>query len=165
MKKIIFLLFTAIFLATGCAALKMTPEEEAAREQYIRNAAETMQFRIDVTRMLPMSGHSRQVSGFDLTVNGDEINSYLPYFGVAYYAPYGGGNGLSFKEKISESAVYANEKGDGYVVNILVQRTDDVLFYTIDIYTNGRAYISVRSRNRQDIRYYGDVDLKYIPEN
>ena len=97
------LLFTCSALVTlsGCA----TAEERAARaaEQAlkVKTALTQRRYKIDVNRMYPMNGNSRNVSyGYSVEVRNDTLISYLPYFGRAYNVPYGGGKGLNFSERI-----------------------------------------------------------------
>ena len=86
------LLFTCSALVTlsGCA----TAEERAARaaEQAlkVKTALTQRRYKIDVNRMYPMNGNSRNVSyGYSVEVRNDTLISYLPYFGRAYNVPYG----------------------------------------------------------------------------
>ena len=77
---------------SGCA----TAEERAARaaEQAlkVKTALTQRRYKIDVNRMYPMNGNSRNVSyGYSVEVRNDTLISYLPYFGRAYNVPYGGG--------------------------------------------------------------------------
>ena len=43
-----------------------------------------------------MKGGSKHLtSDYSLEIRNDSVYSYLPYFGVAYNVPYGGGKGLN----------------------------------------------------------------------
>ena len=90
---------SAMVTLSGCA----TAEERAARaaEQAlkVKTALTQRRYKIDVNRMYPMNGNSRNVSyGYSVEVRNDTLISYLPYFGRAYNVPYGGGKGLNFSE-------------------------------------------------------------------
>lgn len=52
--------------------------------------------------MQPMKGRSRALtSDYSIEIRNDSVFSYLPYFGVAYNVPYGGGKGLIFNAPIT----------------------------------------------------------------
>ena len=47
-----------------------------------------------------MKGRSRALtSDYSIEIRNDSVFSYLPYFGVAYNVPYGGGKGLIFNAR------------------------------------------------------------------
>jgi hypothetical protein len=109
--------------------------------------------------MIPSAGPTRAVSNYSIKVSGDTLVSYLPFIGRAYNVPYGGGKGLDFTAKINEYHDIANA-GGGHDIVINVANEEDVYFYTINVTTNGSAFISVSSRNRERISYTGEM---YLP--
>ena len=106
--------------------------------------------------MHPLRGATRQVNGFSLKIDGDKIFSNLPYFGVAYNVPYGGGKGLNFTAEISDY-IDTVPKADCRQIILSTYNGEDTFVYTITVYTNGRANIDVRSRNRDPMSYYGNM--------
>ena len=65
----------------------------------VREIVDSGRIKIDVDRAVPMAGRSVNLtSPYSLEIHGDSILSYLPYFGRAYSAPYGGGEGLTLKK-------------------------------------------------------------------
>ena len=104
MKQI--LLIAVIAMATlmsscGTASNLSRAEQEAQRVQQVVSAVENRSYTIAVDWMKPLGGMPRHVtSSYELKVNGDQVDSYLPYVGEAYRVPYGGGKGLNFKGKI-----------------------------------------------------------------
>lgn len=78
-------------------------EKQQKKEKAVSLAIEARKYKIDVNRATPMKGGSKYLtSPYSIEVRNDSLYSYLPYFGVAYNIPYGGGKGLNFKESISE---------------------------------------------------------------
>ena len=59
-----------------------------------------------------MRGGSRNLTtNYTLEIRNDSVFSYLPYFGVAYNAPYGGGKSLNFNASITGYTTRALKKG------------------------------------------------------
>lgn len=158
MRKFIFILATAImaFAAASCAALRMTPEEKAKIEAKIQDDLDDREFIIDVNQMNPLRGPSRNVNNFSLEVKEDRLISRLPYFGQAWNVPYGGGKGMNFESKISDY-IETMPKPDRRQITIATNNGEDNLVFVIVVFTNGKASIDVRSRNRESISYSGDM--------
>ena len=153
------LIMTSLFLSIllpGCSSMKgLTAEEKNEKEVALREAIENREFRIDVNRMIPMSGRSSSLtSNYSLDVNGDNVKSYLPYAGRAYSVPYGGGNGLIFESVIGEY-VSSTENGGKTVIEFRTKTDEDLFVYRIEIFPNGSASINVRPNNRQSISFSG----------
>lgn len=156
---IITLLFACSVLVTlsGCA----TAEERAARaaEQAlkVKTALTQRHYKIDVNRMYPMNGNSRNVSyGYSVEVRNDTLISYLPYFGRAYNVPYGGGKGLNFSERIG--SYHETQQSNGArLIDIELKNDEDIYQYTIKVFDNGNASIDVQSRQRDPISYSGEM--------
>ena len=165
-KLFICLAATAV-LAAGCAALSRTPEEQAAEEarvaRLVTERLDARKYQISVHFMNPNRGVSRPVdSTYGVTVNGSHLISYLPYFGVAYNLPYGGGKGLNFESEIDEYV--ENQRRDRRVIEFTPHTDEDVFLYRIEVYTNGNADIRVRSRNREQIEFHGELDPDFDPD-
>ena len=97
-------------------------------------------------------------SPYSLEIHGDSILSYLPYFGRAYSAPYGGGEGLTFKEVATEKEQTSEKKGSSEI-KFRVKTKEDVYMFRVEVYPNGSVTINVTPVNKQAITFYGDVAL------
>lgn len=161
LKKFLVVLLAAVALAS-CAALRKTPEEKAAEREavamQVADSIENRSFRIDVDKMYPMKGPSRNVTNFSLSIRGDKIYSHLPYFGVAYSIPYGGGKGLVFDADIKEYIV-SHPRVDRTDITLTTDNGEDYFVYAISVFSNGKTDINVSSRNRETINYSGQMDL------
>ena len=82
--------------------------------------------------------------------------SYLPYFGTAYDAPYGGGNGLDFKEPIKEYKAEQVKKNKTRIT-IKTDHESDHLTYTLEVFDNGNVSLNVISSRRQSINFNGTL--------
>jgi hypothetical protein len=100
---------------------------------------------------------SRQVTGFELRISKDTINSYLPYFGRAYSTDYGtrnsGAEFTSFDFSYTEST---NKKGQRSIV-IEPRDNKDVREVRVTLYGDGHAYVQLNFNQRQSIGYRGQI--------
>jgi len=123
-------------------------------------------FTINVSHMYPLRGMSKHLSGtYCVEVDGEDIDSYLPYIGgVSGAIPYGGGKGLNFEGKIIGYESFYNESEQRYEINMVVDSGEDTLYYSISVYSNASAYVMVRSRIRDQISYSGEMDTRVKEE-
>jgi hypothetical protein len=158
-SKKISLLIALLLMISSCSALKVSSEEKAAQEAALRSAIEKQEYKIEVNRMHPMKGGSRQLTSlYSLEIKGDTVVSYLPYFGEAYSIPYGGGKGLNFTAKITAYNFVFDNKGKA-VIDLETKNEEDRYSYHIDIFPNGSTNINVRSDNRQSIAFTGTAGV------
>lgn len=161
--SLVALAFAAL-LTAGCAALRQTPEEQERIAQLVDQRLNDRQYRIDVDYMTPRRGSGKAVTySYSLTVDGTTVDSHLPYAGVAYSVPYGGGKVLTFKDDIDEYVDGGWQK-DRRIISFVTDNDEDVIVYTLTVYTNGRAYLDVRCRNREDISFRGNLDPDSYPK-
>ena len=153
-------------IITGCSTSKgLTKEEKIAIETALREAIENRTFVVEVNQALPMGGNMRILtSPYSLTVNGDEVKSHLPFFGRAYNAPYGGGEGLIFESTITDYQLSFDKKGKA-LIEFKTKSKEDQLAYRVNIFTNGSASIDVTSVNRQSISFAGKASPPKTVEN
>jgi hypothetical protein len=97
-------------------------------------------------------------STFELKINGNEVDSYLPYVGEAYRLPYGGGKGLNFKA-VMQNYRMAQVTSNRYLIEFDVNNDEDIFHYRIDMFTNGKAVIDVIARDRDAISFDGELQL------
>ena len=148
-------LFVSLILA-GCSASKgLTREERIAQETALREAIEKRAFVVAVDKAFPVGEGMRVLtSPYSLTVNGNEVKSYLPFFGRAYSVPYGGGAGLIFDSTITDYQLLFDKKGKA-TIEFKTKSKDDQFVYNVSIFVNGSASVNVMSVNRQSISFTG----------
>ena len=89
-------------LAMQSATAQSRSEKKAQTERNVREAINADHYKINVDYMQPMKGRSRALtSDYSIEIRNDSVFSCLPYFGVAYNVPYGGGKGLIFNAPIT----------------------------------------------------------------
>ena len=169
MKRIsIFILISTLILAAGCGPLGLTSQEKAEQAArtaaFVKNSLDSRKYCISVNRMFPRRGTSKSLSTpYSVKVEGNKLHSYLPYAGVAYSVPYGGGKALNFDSDIVE---YREDfsRSDRRTIVLSTDNGEDFLIYTITVFDNGKADIDIRSRNREGIGFSGEIDETYVPD-
>lgn len=93
MKTSKLILWGLICMIAAMPAFAQSRSEKKARiERAVKEAVDAKTYEINVDRMHPIKGGSRTLTtNYSLKVRNDSVYSYLPYFGVAYSVPYGGG--------------------------------------------------------------------------
>lgn len=133
-------------------------EKKEQKQKEVKEMIDSGNFTINVDRALPQGGGSRNLtSAYSLQLKGDSAYSYLPYFGRAYTAPYGGGEGLRFEEPVTDYAVKYNKKGTANI-EFEVKTVEDTYKYQIDVFNNGSASIHVQPINKQSISFHGNLN-------
>ena len=172
MKKL--LLIAAVLLVAGCSSLRQSPEQKRAEQKraeqeriaaLVAERLDARRFRIQIDYMLPLRGRGRAITdSYSLTVDGNKVNSYLPYFGTAYSVPYGGGEGLVFEDDIDS---YAEDRSrpDRRIIQFSTNNGEDLLVYTLTVFDTGTADIHVNCRNRDDISYRGTLNPDAYPKD
>lgn len=138
----------------------LSAQEKDETAEPVKALIERGEYTVDVVRALPMSGRAVNLtSPYSLTVKGDSVYSHLPYFGRAYSAPYGGGDGLSFQKPIVNKQVSFDEKGKA-TIRFESRSDDDRYAFQIQIFSNGSATLFVQPTNKQSITYHGDLRIE-----
>ena len=161
MKKVLclsLLLASAAILWNSCATSEEKAAQMAQLSANVTNALNNRDYKIAVDRMYPMRMPARHLSTlYSLEVKGDTIVSYLPYFGRAYSVPYGGGKALNFTGIMSYYDFRQGRK-DQTLIEIGVENDEDTYVYSLSIFDNGNTSIDVRSRNREQIAFSGEME-------
>lgn len=162
MKNVrLFWLLGIVLLFAGqslCAQSKKEKQEQKAKE--VKELIDSKRFTIDVNRAIPMRGRTVNLtSPYSLEMRGDSVISYLPYFGRAYSAPYGGGDGLRFEKSITDYQASFNKKGTAQI-QFRTRSDDDTYTFRMQVFSNGSATINVTPVNKQSITFHGELAPK-----
>lgn len=156
-----FILVCLIAIGTTIPVTAQNKSEKKAHiERTVKNAIDSKDYRISVNQMHPMRGNSRTLtSDYFLKIRNDSVFSYLPYFGVAYSVPYGGGKGLIFNVPVND---YKTErlKKDKVRITFKASNEEDRYQYTLTIFSNGSSTINIQPTNKQSISFTGDMDIE-----
>ncbi len=125
--------------------------------QQVQDALDARHYTIAVDWMKPLGGVPRQVnSDYELKVNGEELDCYLPYIGRAYRLPYGGGKGLNFKAQIQNYSIQQLTSNRSQI-EFTVRNDEDVYRFRIDVFDNGKSIIDIMAQDRDAISFDGEM--------
>lgn len=154
-------MLSCVLLCGACSSSSsVARKEQAARtQQGVKQAVNSNSYKIEVNQMIPTGAPSRMLTTlYSLEIKNDSVFSYLPYFGRAYSAPYGGGNSMSFNAPVEDYKVKYGRK-DKIEIEFDATNMNDRLTYRITIFPNASASINVNSNNRQPVSYQGNLVL------
>ncbi len=161
MKSIRLFLLLGIGILLGSQSLSVFAQSDKDKKaEQVKQAIESKRFTIEVDRALPMSTKSISLTPtYTFELKGDSAQSYLPYFGRAYSAPYGGGEGgVKFDTGTTNYTQEFDKKGNA-TVRFRVKTDEDNYEFYLNIFTNGSTTINVTPVNKQSISYYGQLVL------
>jgi len=161
MNKIALLLstvlMTVLLMACGTSNGLTKAEREAAVTRQVQEGLDTRHYTIAVDWMKPLGGMARHVtSNYELRVNGDEVDSYLPYVGEAYRLPYGGGKGLNFKGKIENYSINYLTSNRSHI-EFTANSGEDTYHFRIDVFNNGKSIIDIIAQEHDAISFDGEM--------
>jgi hypothetical protein len=161
MKKLVFILTAFFLLSTVTEGQNNRKEIRKARNQAkteeVKKLIDNRHFEFNAQSASPMGGgviHLTSVNTLDIL--NDSVSAFLPYFGIAYTADYGGGEGgIKFGGK-TESSDWKTSR-NGYDILMKIKTPRD--FYTLHLIvsTNGYANLQVSCINRQPISFNGYI--------
>lgn len=154
----LFVLMMMVLLSSCGSTSSLTKaEREAAMAQQVQEALDARHYTIAVDWMKPLGGVPRQVnSDYELKVNGEELDCYLPYIGRAYRLPYGGGKGLNFKAQIQNYSIQQLTSNRSQI-EFTVRNDEDVYRFRIDVFDNGKSIIDIMAQDRDAISFDGEM--------
>ena len=153
----LFLLMMVLLSSCGSTNSLTKAEREAAMAQQVQDALDARHYTIAVDWMKPLGGVPRQVnSDYELKVNGEELDCYLPYIGRAYRLPYGGGKGLNFKAPIQDYSIQQLTSNRSQI-EFTVRNDEDVYRFRIDVFDNGKSIIDIMAQDRDAISFDGEM--------
>lgn len=154
----LFVLMMMMLLSSCGSTNSLTKaEREAAMAQQVQDALDARHYTIAVDWMKPLGGVPRQVnSDYELKVNGEELDCYLPYIGRAYRLPYGGGKGLNFKAQIQNYSIQQLTSNRSQI-EFTVRNDEDVYRFRIDVFDNGKSIIDIMAQDRDAISFDGEM--------
>jgi hypothetical protein len=153
MKKLSYKLLLAGLLFIAASSDSIAQNKDAATNKRIiteRNFVFVAQ-QASSSRgaSIPLSG------GYDLTISGDSMVAYLPFYGRAYTAPIGGEGGIQFTSTAFKYAV--TEKKNRWEIKITPSDASSVQQMYLDVTANGYANLRVTNANRSPMTFSGYI--------
>lgn len=170
MKKYISLIFVFGFLfffqscsSQGSLDSKTVDALVSSQELtfYAERANPTNYDVINVMNSMPNSTSTRmlQLNGnYTITITKDNLEVVLPYFGRVFNPSYGNPdkNSYRFTSKDFTISKSQNKKGK-WTLRIKPNDVKNVDEINLEVFKNGKAFVSMRSSDRQPITYDGYV--------
>lgn len=131
------------------------------KKDSIKALIDNQDYVFEARTVMPMGGRTRQLTSiYTLTVTKDSVESYLPYFGRAYFAPIDPSKGgIEFTSKKFDYSAKDQKKG-GWLIIIKPDDARDVQQMTLTVSPSGYALLQVTSTNRQAISFNGIIRKK-----
>lgn len=153
-SNVINLALVVLLFISSCTSTKTT----VSKTQTVNSKVQSKDFTISVKSANPMGGRLINLSyGYDLRIKNDSAFAYLPYYGVAYSAPYGNEGGIKFAEPIREFSNTKNEKLNSWNIRFKVRDKSEGYDFFVIIFENGSSSITVNMMNKQPINFHGEV--------
>lgn len=150
------LLFSFAALCMAITSFAQTAGK--SKESRIKDMLVSKNFVFVAQTALPLRGTSVQLtSAYDLRVNGEKVETRLPYFGRAYTAPLNPRDaGINITSTDFKYAIKERKRG-GWDINIQPNDNRDVRQMLITVSEKGFARLQVTSMNRDIISYNGYI--------
>lgn len=136
---------------------------------YAQRANPTNYDVINVMNSMPNSTSSRILNlnsgDYTIEVNKNTVDVVLPYFGRLFSPSYGNtdNNGYRFTSKDFAIDKSQNKKGT-WTLKIQPKDVNTVQEINIEIFKNGKAFVSIKSNDRQPITYDGYVSKSEVKQ-
>ena len=164
MKRLSFIVVVSALLlaAAGCSATRSVSLSEVDRitAMQIDDMLARRLYKIDFTRAFPVSAPSFSLSyPYYVSVIGDRVEVFLPYFGRAYSIPYGGGEGLDFEAPLSDYSETTKKNGRREIT-FTARTAEERYDFTLTVFPLGESNLAITPTNRQTISFSGSFDLE-----
>ena len=133
-------------------------EKKIKHNSGVEHLIESKRFLFEARTVSPIGGPTRQLTSYyDLTIKGDSVVSFLPYFGRAYVAPMSvNDGGIRFTSTDFNYQINPRKKG-GWNIKITPKDVNSVQQMNLTVSPNGQASLNVTSSNRQPISFMGVI--------
>ena len=150
-------IITVAALVVGTAAVRAADSAAVAR------AVEERRITIRVSDAYPQGGAPIALHyNYGISLRGDSIVSYLPYYGRAYDMPYPGDEGTDFDAAVTNYRAVWNARRKRWQIEWRVRRGVRRISYYMTLHINGSATLSVRPDGRSSITFDGELSEEAI---
>ena len=169
MKKLfLFAAFAAITLAAASCANTGGSSYDPVRAAAMKANMEAREFTVRFDRAIPNSAAINRMPqlnrlfsltrDYRITVSGDRIDSFLPFFGEAFTTVIGRQDGLIFEGPIINYRVSKGRRG-ATNVRFTTRTFEDTYDYQLTVWPNGRAFLTVSPNRKTSISFEGELVL------
>lgn len=154
-------LMAVLFISVLFLSCTSSKKAEKLHPQDVNNMINSRRFTFIAERVNPMRGASRNLTSvYEVKINKDTIDCYLPYFGRAYQAPMDPSEGGLMFKSLDFSYNITQGSKDEWQIYIDPKDNSQVQQMIFQMFGNGNATLNVQSTHRDPITFYG-----YIKKN
>ena len=163
MYKLLAFILIAVCSAS-CVSMQKAEERAHARrvlQLRVVNAVSKRPIKVDVNYMMPRRVPAQHLTtNYSITIFNDSVDSYLPYFGVAYQSNLADHmqSPLTFTSKVSNLTIVKSKK-NAFRITFSAKKGNELFDYDLLIYDNGKARIQVQGSARESIDFSGNLVL------
>lgn len=142
----------------GTAKEPLSSETWAQMENVITSG----NFRFDAVWAEPIGGRVSRIdlTGYNayMTLQGEDVQMELPYFGQRQVAQVAGSNqGMQFQGKARDMSTSRNERNNSFDLDFKARNQSENLQCTLQLYSGMQAALTINSNQRSSIRYVGEL--------
>ena len=160
MKSSFLPLIVLVLVLSGCSASSSTAKNEKKAAQYEEMVAliDGGNYEYTARSANPAGGKSVQItSSYSMEAKDGVYKAYLPYFGRAYNASYGGNGGVEFEGEPSDLSIAKDADKQSITIKFKIKNKDELYECILLVHAGGNGTLTVSSSKRQNISYYGAV--------
>lgn len=160
---LIILLFNLISVAQAQEKSKKEIKQENQQLAFDQNKKliDNLNFTFIPSQANPEGGRSINLatSNYFLKITDSIVESYLPFYGRAYNAGYGGSDDSGIKCNIVyyDYSASINEKKQSYTIKFSAKGNSDTFTFTLTVSGNQSALLVVSSMKKAAISYFGSI--------
>ena len=163
MYKLLAFILIAVCSASCVSTQKVEERAHARRVSQLRvvNAVSKRPIKVDVDYMMPRRVPAQHLTtNYSITIFNDSVDSYLPYFGLAYQSNLADHmqSPLTFTSKVSNLTIVKSKK-NAFHITFSAKKGNELFDYDLLIYDNGKARIQVQGSARESIDFSGNLVL------
>lgn len=158
MKSLLIPVVALALIISGCKASSSTSEKKDARYEQMTALIEGGEFEYRVQSANPMGGRTVQItSSYTLEAKEGIYKAYLPYFGRAFSASYGGSGGVEFEGEPTDLKITKDDKKRTITISFSIKDKDESYECKLVTGGGGNGNLTIASTKRQTISYQGMV--------
>lgn len=163
MKKTFYFLIMVTVMAVfiSCGTQK-SATQIAEEKRIITEKVEAGLFTFKADYVIPMGNFQPRylTSSYDVKITQDTVYSHLPYFGVAYEAPWNPSESpLIFNSMDFNYSVALGNRPGNWIVNLRMFDRRRPMTFIFSIWDNGKADLTVWDSTRQTISFRGEIEI------
>jgi len=159
MKAISLLVLVTLLLGLSGFQEESKKERKAKQRLEMAQLIESGKFRF-VARSAnsELGNFNNLTSSYDLVFDSLKVVAFLPYYGRAYSAPYGGNGGVKFDLKAEKIDRIWNERKKMFTISTELADSQDSYSIYLTTSLDGYASVKINFRNRRWISYNGTIE-------